>query len=176
MSQRRRRGGVVAGILLTVLILGVLAVAALVATGVYIARNVRVTERSARGETTVETPFGTVRVRDSSRLDLKHLGLPIYPGAMREEDSRKLASFNLDFGDKHAGLYVAAAEYRTPDPIDKVTAYYRQQLPHWLFSESGDCGIKLELTERGYKKIVAIHREDGETRIGLASVGEPASN
>jgi hypothetical protein len=34
----------------------------------------------------------------------------------------------------------------------------------------------MEYTEDGYKRIVAIHEQDGRTRIGLASVGEPASN
>ena len=35
---------------------------------------------------------------------------------------------------------------------------------------------RMEYTEDGYKRIVSIHEQDGRTRIGLASVGEPASN
>jgi hypothetical protein len=153
-----------------------LALAAVVATGLYIAQNVRVTERADTGQTTVETPFGTVRVREGGRLDPQHWGVPVYPGAVREEDSRKLASLRFDFGDRHKELAMVAAEYRTPDPVDRVYDFYRNQLPHWMFSERRHGGIRLELTEGGYKKMIVIHREDGETCIGLASVGEPASN
>jgi hypothetical protein len=34
----------------------------------------------------------------------------------------------------------------------------------------------MEYTEDGFKRIIAIHDQDGETRIGLASMGEPAAN
>ncbi len=176
MPDRRTRGGAVASVIITVLVLAGLAIAALVATGFYVARHVRVTEKDARGVTTVETPFGTVRVRENSKLDPKHLGVPVYPGAVREDDSRKLASFRFDFGHRHKEFSIVAAEYRTSDPLDKVAEFYRHELPHWIFNQSDHGGMQIELTEGGYKKIVAIHRDGDETRIGLASVGEPASN
>jgi hypothetical protein len=161
--------------MLTVLILIVLAAAALIATGLYIAQNVRVTKSVARSQTTVETPFGTLRVREGARLDPRQFGVPVYPGAVRVEDSRKLVGLQFDFGEHHKGLSVVAAEYRTPDSLDSVCDFYRTQLPHWMFSQKTR-GIQLELTEGGYRKIIVIHREDGATRIGLASVGEPESN
>lgn len=176
MPHKQSRGGVLAGIMLTILILAVLAVAALVSTGLFIAHHVRVTEKTARGETTVETPLGTLRVRESSHFDPRRVGLPVYPGAVREEDSQKLASLHFDFGEGHKEFSFVAAEYRTSDSLDKVADFYRTELPHWMFSEKEHGGFQLSLTEGGYKKIVMIHEEDGETRIGLASVGEPASN
>ncbi|MGA2592781.1 MAG: hypothetical protein ABSH32_22950 [Bryobacteraceae bacterium] len=178
MLPNHRRGGVIAGILFTILILGALAIAAVVATGLYIAQNVRVTERTSHGETTVETPFGSVRVRET-RLDPTALGVPVYPGAVRNEDSHKLADFHFDFGGKHKEFAVAAAEYRTYDRPEKVVDFYRDKLPHWMVSEDrhGACrGMRLSLKEGGYKKFIAIYEDDGETRIALASVGEPASN
>ena len=30
---------------------------------------------------------------------------------------------------------MSAAEYRTSDSVDKVTEFYRDQLPHWLISQ-----------------------------------------
>jgi hypothetical protein len=36
--------------------------------------------------------------------------------------------------------------------------------------------LRLELKEHGYRKIIVISRKHGETHIGLASLGEPASN
>jgi hypothetical protein len=179
MSHGHHRGGALAGILLTVLILAALALAALVATGLYVAKNVRVTEKSARGETTVETPFGSVRVRESPRLDPAALGVPVYPGAIREEDSNKLASFHFDFGGRHGEFAVAAAQYRTADSLDQVTGFYRDKLPHWMFSQTRHGafhGMQLELKDGGYRKIIAIYRDDSQTHIGLASMGEPESN
>jgi hypothetical protein len=176
MPRNYRRGGALAGIMLTVLMLGVLGIAVLVTTGLYVADHVRVTESDARGETTVETPFGTVRVRDRARLDPKHMGVPIYPGAVREEDSRKLASFHFDFGDVHKAFAFSAAEYHTSDSVDRVTDFYRGQLPHWLISQKEDGGMQLSFTKHGYKRFVAIYEDGGETRIALASLGEPASN
>ena len=176
MPRNYRRGGALAGVILMVLMLGALGIAALVATGVYVAGHVSVTESDSRDEATIETPFGTVRVRDHARLDPKHLGVPIYPGAVREEDSRKLASFHFDFGDVHKAFAFSAAEYRTSDSVDRVTDFYRGQLPHWLISQKEDGGMQLSFTKHGYKRFVAIYEHDGETRIALASVGEPASN
>ena len=176
MPRNYRRGGALAGIMLTVLMLGVLGIAVLVTTGLYVTDHVRVTESDARGETTVETPFGTVRVRDRARLDPKHMGVPIYPGAVREEDSRKLASFHFDFGDVHKAFAFSAAEYHTSDSVDRVTDFYRGQLPHWLISQKEDGGMQLSFTKHGYKRFVAIYEDGGETRIALASLGEPASN
>jgi hypothetical protein len=69
-----------------------------------------------------------------------------------------------------------AAEYSTDDSVDKVKEFYHRELPHWIFSKSRRGHLQMEYTEDGYKRIIAIHEEDGRTRIGLASVGEPASN
>jgi len=176
MPRNPRRGGIIAGFMLMVLVVGILGIAALVSTGLYVADHVRVTEYGARGETTVETPFGSVHVRDNARFDPKHMGVPIYPGAVRDEDSRKLASFRFDFGDVHKAFAVSAATYRTSDSIDRVTDFYRSELPHWLISQKENGGLQLSFTKHGYRRFVAICEDNGETRIALASVGEPASN
>lgn len=175
MHRDPRRGGVIAGIMLTVLILALLGIAAVVSTGLYVAHNVRVSGRDSR-ETTVETPWGSFRVRERVRLDPRLLGVPVYPGAIREHDTHKLASFHFDFGDTHRSFAVSAAQYRTPDSIDRVTDFYRDHLPHWLVSQRENGGLQLSFTKGGYKRMVAIYEDDGETRIALASIGEPASN
>jgi hypothetical protein len=179
MSHKHRphsHGGALAAILLTVLILGTLAVAALVSTCLYLARDLRVTARTGPGEATVETPFGSVHVRENDAFDAKRMGLPVYPGAVRRRDRHKLASVHLDFGDDHQEFSVVAAEYRTYDSLERVAEFYRHELPHWMFSQKRHGGMQLELTEGGYRKMIAIYEDDGETRIALASIGEPASN
>jgi len=176
MPQNHRRGGALAGIMLAVLVLGVLGLVTIVSTGVYVADHLTVTEKDARGETTVETPFGSIRVRESDRLSPEAMGVPVYPGAVRDNDSRKLASFHFDFGHTHTAFAVAAAGYRTSDSVERVTAFYRERLPHWLISQKRNGGVELSFTRHGYRRFVAICDDDGETRIALASVGEPASN
>ena len=59
---------------------------------------------------------------------------------------------------------------------EKVTDYYRRELPHWIIGEKHDGGFRMEYSEDGYKRIVAITTNHGRTHIGLASVGEPAAN
>ncbi|MGA3044816.1 MAG: hypothetical protein ABSF54_28905, partial [Bryobacteraceae bacterium] len=65
MPRNCRHGGALAGIILIVLTLGVLGFFTLLGTGVYVAHHLRVSESDARGDTTVETPFGSVHVRDN---------------------------------------------------------------------------------------------------------------
>jgi hypothetical protein len=175
MPRNNRRGGAIAGIILTILILGFVGFAALVSTGLYVAHNIRVSD-SSRDEASIETPFGSVHVRDHARFDPRHLGVPVYPGAVREHDARKLANFHFDFGDVHKGFAISAAEYRTSDSVERVTNFYRNELPHWLVSQNDNGCLRLSFTKGGYKRMVAVFEEDGETRIALASMGEPASN
>lgn len=174
MRRNSRHGGILAGVLLMVLVLGILSIAALT-TGLYCVDHLRVTDRDG-DETTIETPFGSLHVRENSRFDPKHMGVPIYPGAVREDDSRKLASFRFDFGDVHKAFAVTAATYRTSDSVEQVTNFYRSELPHWLISTKDNGGLQMSFTRHGYKRLVAICEDDGQTRIALASVGEPASN
>ncbi|MFN7994231.1 MAG: hypothetical protein U0Q18_11540 [Bryobacteraceae bacterium] len=173
MSRKSTHGGVLGGLLLTILILSALGFAALVATGLFVFHHVRFKETAAAGGMTLETPFGSVRIRDRN-AEFHRLGLPVYPGSVREKDP-KMASLEVDFGERHHGIRLRAAEYRTSDSVGKVTEYYRHRFPHWLLSER-EHGIRLEFTEGGYRQIVAIRDDDGETRIGLASVGDGASN
>ena len=105
------------------------------------------------------------------------MGVPVYPGAVRGRSTPTLASLHLDFGDVHKGFALSAA--RIPHLRlrgSSVTEFYRDELPHWMFSQKENGCMQLSLTKHGYKRIVAIYEDEGETRIALASVGEPASN
>ena len=138
--------------------------------------TLRVTESDARGETTLDTPFGTVHVRDNARLDPKHMGVPVYPGAVRDDNSRKLASFHFDFGDVHKAFRRFDGDLSHQRFRRSGHRLLSHRLPHWIISQRDNGGLQLSLTRHGYKRMVAIYEEDGETRIALASMGEPASN
>jgi hypothetical protein len=169
-----RRGGALAAILIGLAALLLLAVAISVGAGLYIARNVSV--RESRGQTVVETPFGSLRVSEDAHFDPARFGVPVYPGAVRQDDRRRLASFEFDIGDGYKEFTVMAAEYTTWDSVERVAAFYRSELPGWKYSFGKRDRVKLEYADNGHKRIVAIRRQRGRTHIGVASVGEPASN
>jgi len=176
-ANHSERGGVLAGILVAVLILAALAVVGVFMAGMYFAENIHVEKgKNAKGETVqVETPLGSMRVQQYQRLDPKVIGVPVYPGAVRT-DRNGAASFDFSFDSAHKEFTVLAAEYSTNDSVDKVRAFYERELPHWIISTKRHGGVQMEFTEDGYKRIVSIREQDGQTRIGLASVGEPAAN
>jgi len=176
-ANHSERGGILAGILVALLILAALAVVGVFMAGMYLADNIHVQKsRTSKGETVqVETPIGSVRVRQFQRLDPKVIGVPVYPGAERL-DENGAASIDFSFDSAHKEFTFLAAEYSTNDSIDKVREFYHRELPHWIISQKRHGGVQMEYTVDGFKRIVAIHEQDGETRIGLASVGEPASN
>jgi hypothetical protein len=143
---------------------------------VHIARSVHVTE--SRDKTVVETPVGSITVRQRNSADPRLLGIPVYPGAVAEErDDRKLATIELELGDTYKEFSIVAAEYTTADDSSRVAEYYKSKLPSsWIIREKRRGGWEMRFEKGGYKRIVAVTERGGRTHITLASVGEPASN
>ncbi|HUJ23905.1 MAG TPA: hypothetical protein VLX58_20360 [Bryobacteraceae bacterium] len=177
-SNRARRGGVLAGVLAAFLILAALAVVGAFLAGMYLADNIHVEKRrGANGETVkVETPIGSMRVQEHRRLDPKLIGVPVYPGATREDDQGKAASVDFSIDSAHKEFTLLAAAYSTSDSFDRVKEFYHRELPHWIISQRSHGSLHMEYSEDGFKRIVAITERDGRTRIALASVGEAAAN
>ncbi len=173
-SGSSRRGGVLSAVLIGLAVLLMLAGAAAIGAGVYLARSITV--RESHNQTVVETPFGTLRVREAPPFNPAHLGLPVYPGAVREDDDRKLASFELDFGETQKEFSIQAAHYTTTDPFGRVTDYYRTQLPHWTYKKTRRNAAHFRFEDGGHTRVVAIREHHRVTHIGLASLGEPGSN
>ena len=176
MPGSGKRGGVLGAIIVSIVVVAVIAVLAAVSIGVHVARNVRV--ESAGGDTKIETPFGSLRVRETRGFDPKLAGIPVYPGATQvKHGADKFASLEFDVGDEHKELSVTAAEFTTTDPVDKVSAYYRQHLPDWTLVHRRHGAVELRCGSGDSKRVVAIvEKRSGETHIALASVGEPAAN
>lgn len=170
-----RRGGILSSLLFTVLVCVGLAIVA----GLYVARNVRVetTHRNGGDDVSIDTPGGRIQIRAHEDLDPATLGIPIYPGATRRKDSG-VATFEWSSvdGKEEKGVSFAGASLFTEDPSSKVVDYYRTQLPNWLIVRDRDGSNHFELRKGGYKRMIAIHEKHGGTYIGVASVGDPASN
>jgi hypothetical protein len=178
MSRRSPESGGIVGFLVGLLALACVALVAVFLFGIFVARNVHVEHRqTASGETVrVETPVGSIQVKPHQRLDPKTVGIPIYPGAFREDNDGHAASFEFDSDSTHKEFTVLGAEYSTSDSVDKVRDFYSKELPHWIISKSRHGRFSMEYSESGYKRFVVIDEKHGRTHIALASVGEPASN
>jgi len=75
----------------------------------------------------INTPFGGLHVR-SGQTTAADVGLPVYPGATiaPDRDGDKSADVHMGFGSFQ--LAVKVVNYETPDPQDKVMAFYKKAL------------------------------------------------
>jgi hypothetical protein len=81
----------------------------------------------------ISTPFGSMQVKGGNGSDTSAIGLAAYPGAVPDKQSNgkdeSAADINMSFGNFHLG--VKAASFLTPDPQDKVLAFYRKDLARY---------------------------------------------
>lgn len=173
-GKRRQAGGIVAGIAIAILVL----MGLLIAGAVLVVHNIRVEESVSQGRKTVrvETPVGSMRLREQTRLDPKQLGLPVYPGATATSKPGKAVNLEFDFGGSEKHFDVAATEYSTTDPPEKVIEFYRKDLPQWTLRTSHDGSVEIKYSEKGCQRIIAIKDEGGRTRITLVEAGEAQVN
>ncbi len=171
-----RRGGVLLGLLLSALA----GVCLLIVFGIYVASHVAIVshDRVGGSDVSIDLPGGHLSVRAHDHGGSAVVGVPVYPGSRREADSGggAVVQWSSDRDGKDKGFAVSASEMVTDDPVDKVADYYRQQLPNWVFVTKRNGEFHMELQDGGYKRIVEIHEKHGQTHIGVATVGEPASN
>jgi hypothetical protein len=171
-----RRGGIIAGLLLS----GLVIVCLMIAGGIFLARNIRVqtTARNGGDDVTIDTPVGHLSVRAHEKAGTAATDVPLYPGAWspRKSGGDAVVEWTSNNGHGDGGFSVTASEMVTSDPVDKVVDYYRAQLPNWVVVKEIGGAVRLELREGGYKRFIAIHERHDGTHIGVASVGEPAAN
>lgn len=78
----------------------------------------------------IGTPFSSIKVNTNNTTDTAATGLEAYPGAIPIADSGdtdgNAANVNMSFGSFHLG--VKAVFFQTPDPQEKVLAFYRNDL------------------------------------------------
>lgn len=165
-------------VLIVVLILGIIVTGAIFAvwTGLrLISHNVHVSVSegvNGKKQVSIQTPAGNVEVRKDTGIKEARLGLPIYPGAKPvDEDNSAAVSIGVP-GHEHVG--VVAAKFETSDPLEKVRDFYNHRLSGEVtkFTERNSEGkMVFEIKHGGLERIVALHEEDGKTRIELVRVG-----
>lgn len=176
-ARDSRSGGVLFGLMLSALVF----VCLITAFGIFMATHVRVVSRDRGGahDVSIDLPGGHLSVRAHDHSTGKAVtGVPVYPGARPEHDSGGDATFEWSStrGGKDKDFAVSASGMVTDDSVEQVADFYRKQLPNWIFESGRNGNFHMELQEGGYKRIIEIHDEHGRTHIGVASVGEPASN
>lgn len=75
----------------------------------------------------IETPVGGIHVNED--VDVHDVGLAVYPGAKKKEKTdHDSKSANVNISSNLFGIKVAAIEYESSDPAEKVLAFYRDQM------------------------------------------------
>ena len=76
----------------------------------------------------IETPVGGIHV--SQAADVRNIGLPVYPGArpVEKEKQGEEKSANVNISTSFFGLKVAAQEFESKDPPEKLIAFYSEAL------------------------------------------------
>ncbi len=102
--------------------------------------NVKKNGEGQEKKVDIETPVGALHV--SKDADVRDIGLPVYPGARRKEQSDdghdNTAHVNISSG--LFGLKVVAIQYSSDDPPEKIIAYYKDQLKK--YGEVLECSAK----------------------------------
>ncbi|MGH9378293.1 MAG: hypothetical protein ACRD1I_05785 [Terriglobia bacterium] len=170
------------GVLIALLVLALIvvsAVAALIYGVRIISRNVSVHQYQAAGgskEVSIKTPVGSIDVNQGQQTDPALLGLPVYPGAQRAVD-KDSAQVNMDFpGQQTVGM--ATAKFQTPDAIERVAAYYRNQLSGQISkttTEHYGQKIVFEIKRDYMEKVVALKTSGDGTEITLVRVRHGAA-
>ena len=123
---------------------------------------------------TVKTPVGSFKIAKEQNVSDLQLGLPVYPGATQVTDSHDDNSVSLSFNlPNEVNLRIAVAKFNTPDPIEKVREFYRQQLGGEVTSiTQTDRGGKIvfEMKYGEEEKVVSLRPHDGGSRIDLVRI------
>ena len=173
-SSISRRGGIISGLLFA----GMVVFLAMLLAGVIVTRTVRVrTHDGAEGtDVAIDTPEGRLSIRARDHMNPALTGVPVYPAAYSVSDGGANIEWNSKDGDIDKNLYVVGGEFRTKDSTSQVVEFYRNQLPNLMIVSERDRSTRLEYKQGGIQRIISIREKNGETRIGVASIGGRASN
>ncbi len=170
-----RRGGIISGLFFAAMF----ALLALFALGIFVMKTVRVsTSDGAHGtDVFIDTPGGRVNIRARDHMSPAAAGVPVYPGAERVKGSGGASvEWNSADGRSDKSIYVVGGEYRTKDSVERVVDFYRDQLHSLMIVSEDNRSTRLEYKEGDLRRIISISEKDGETRIGVASMGGSESN
>lgn len=170
------------GVLIALIVLAFIAAGAIAAFfygARIISRSVSVREEhSAAGnkQVTIRTPVGNLEVNQGAQVDPALIGLPVYPGARRVV-GKNSTRMNMDLpGQQEVGL--VTAQFETPDSIERVASYYREQLKGEISkTTAGDFGQKIifEVKRDRMERVVSLKASGSGTAITLVRIRHGAA-
>ena len=137
--------------------LGILA-GSVVMYGIWrVSRNVNV---SRSGQVSINTPDGKISMGPGAQVSEADLGLPIYPGATRQE-----GTFQVSTAEGSMSTYL----FKTSDSPAQVMAFYHSKLdPKTAFFESQDGGIITSEANAKVGFMITVGRDNnGPTTISI---------
>jgi hypothetical protein len=169
-----RHGGIISGLLCAAAIVFL----ALWFAGVIVTRSVHV--RGIHGESgdnvSIDTPAGRLNIRTNDQLDPAINGIPVYPGAYRADNGGAHIEWTSHNGHSDKNLYVIGGEFRTRDSVSQVVDFNRKQMPSLMIVSRADESARFEYKKGGYQRLLTIEQDGKDTRIGVATIGDRASN
>ncbi len=97
----------------------------LVGCGISVSKNVNGQDKKVD----ITSPFGSLHV--NTDVDMKALGLPVYPGARRRIEEKDRHGANVNIESSLFGVKVVAVEYESDDTPGKVLDFYRNALKQY---------------------------------------------
>ena len=169
-----RQGGIVA----VVLFAGMMVFLMMLVAGAIVTRtvHVRTTDGEHRTDVAIDTPAGRFNIRAGNHMSASMDGIPVYPGAYRAKDGGVNFEWTSKDGDSDKSVSLIGGEFRTRDSVSQVVEFYRRQLPSLMIVSRHNEYVRLEYKEGGFRRIISIEDRHGETHIGVASIGDRASN
>ncbi|MBI2956390.1 MAG: hypothetical protein HYY26_03660 [Acidobacteria bacterium] len=192
-SRRGGERGDALKVILIILATLVLLTLLLVSVVLWVLRHyvrVEVDPTSGRERVEISTPIGGVTIEKAEDV-ARRLKLPVYPGAEATEESVSMQLWG-EVADEAGGLDIAAAKFRSSEPLDSVDTWYRGQLgpefkrevgrvagttgrrgdhPWRLRVERGE-GVLFSHEEGGRLRCVILQPRLGRTEIALLELRE----
>lgn len=164
------------------------------------------THKNGNGNDNVDigTPFGSMHVKTDDKPDSAKTGMTPYPGATllkKEGDNSSSADISMNFGGFQLGVH--NIDLQTPDPEDKVVAFYKKDMTRYgavlacrgreavgtpvrtgegltcgsdqkEFSTSNSDHLELRAGSEKHQHIVTVRPDGTGTRIGLVALDLPS--
>jgi hypothetical protein len=163
-----KQGGVLKPLLIIfgiLALLAVLGIAGIISFGYYVAKQAKI-HQTEGGGTKIETPFGDIEA-DNPAKSAEKMGIEVYPGA----EPIKNGGGSISVGAFSAG----SAMFETKDSVDQVAAFYKEQYPKAIHTESGSAH-SFSVNSKDKVVVISLQTQGSKTNITLAQVIAPNSS
>jgi hypothetical protein len=147
-------------VLLGVIVAGVI--------GVEVYKMAKSADKGSNGNVSISTPSGTITTGQSANVTAADLGVDLYPGATTGEGSMNMKTPN--------GSMVTAV-YLSPDPSDKIVAFYKEKLGDQASIVQTSHGTVLSAGQKDKDNVViTITPEGNSSKIAIVRVTNTKSD